>query len=308
MPDAAPVAAPVVPSTAPVANGAAPVEAKGKPTQTVEEYLEWVEDGKPVKVTKAEALKRLSKSGFADQRTKQAADAIKAAKQREAEWAEEQKLLETDEEAYLRKKGRDPEALARKILEKKLRDAELNDDQRAALTEKQRADAAEAKVKEFTERQEEAQLIQQAEKVQALMISDLSAAAGRAGWVITDANRGEVIDLLREEVKDSFEAGFPVDSEWADRIVEAAKRKHDQTFERLETAVTKGLTGEALVKRLGQRVVDEVLKHRLSEIRGKKTFGQAKPTEKEIAPVTKQNQYLNPREADEQLRKLRGIK
>ncbi len=80
-------AAPVAPAAAPTtpANGATPPAAAA-----AEEFLDiGLVDGKPERIAKAKALERLRKESFADKRTQQAAEALKAIKAEREQLAKE---------------------------------------------------------------------------------------------------------------------------------------------------------------------------------------------------------------------------
>jgi len=313
MPEAAPVApvAPLPSTVTPPQVTATPespkheapsVETKAKKAAAVEEeFLEYVVDGKPEKVAKSEALKRLSKAAFADKVTQQAREALKATKAKEAEWAkerEEQKaLLEQDEEAYLRKMGRDPEALARKILERKLREQELTPEQREAEAMKAELAALKKQQEEQAKAAEAEKVAANAKQIQQLMESELLSAA-KAAELPTNPETFQIIYRL---VQDSFDAGFPVDAEWAPRIIDAAKQQIDESIASTTKAVLSGLDGDALEARLGAEVVDKLVANRLAKIRGKRPAPAAtQSTEpKQSAP-----KYITEAEFREQARKL----
>ncbi len=312
MPDVAPAAAPAVAPVTP-ANGAAPVDAKAAPP--AEEFLEYVVEGKTERIAKSKALERLRKESFADKRSQQAAEALKAVKAREAQLAaeaeEDKKLAEENEEEWLRKRGRDPEAFARKYLEKKLRESEMTEDQRKAATAERERDELKKQVEAHTKEKSEAEVNAQAARIRQHMSDDLHRASVAAGLIADGAPMdGDTFAIIQALVQDSFDAGFPVDADWAPRIIEAAKEQMAATSTKLEKAVLGGLKGEALEARLGKTVVDELMRHRLEKLRGKRTFGQPKAAD--APPVERAkpaNPYMSVREADDALRKHRmGLK
>ena len=308
MPEAAPAAPAPLPSTTvpPQAIGVAaeapPVEPKAaKPkAPEVDDSLELTVDGQVERLPRAEAIKRLQKAAFADKVTQQAREALKAVKAREEAWKAEMAELETDEEAFLRKKGRDPEALARKILERKLRESEQTPEQREAEAAKAEAASLKKQLAEHTAKQEAAALEQQTVHIQKLMESELHRAATAKGMA-TDADS---FYAIYQAVQESFDAGLPVDAGWADRIIERAQETTEGAFTKLEQAVLKGLKGDALVKRLGPAVVEELRRHRIEQLRGKRAAPVAPPP----VEVPKQSGYLSIQEANAQMRRLNGSK
>lgn len=309
MPEAVAPAAPAVPA-APAPNGitppptpAAKAEAAKPAGMTTEEYLEYVVDGKQVRETKAEALKKLSKAGYADAQIKQAREALKAQRAREAQQAADDALLEQDEEEYLRKKGRDPEALARRILERKLKQAEMTPDQLAAEQARLEASTTKKELEKMQKEQHDQQVVLMTDRLQRRLETDLTRAAQAAEF----PPGPESFAIIQALVQDHFDAGLEVDvgGAWAARIVDAAKDRIEGSRKHLTQAVTRGLKGQKLADWLGPDVVKEVLDYRLSQIRGKR----AAPSPRSEAPVvTQPSQYITPAQASAQLRALRGGK
>ncbi len=284
-------------------NGAAKVPpAPNGEAKAPEESWEFNEDGKTVKLTKAEAQKRFADAAYAKKRLQQAADETKALKAEQAKAKEEReadaKLRKENRAEWLKKNEIEEEALAREVLERKLKERDMHP---AELElEKQKRENAELKKTEEARVTEakQAEVNKTAKGITEWMVSGLNKAAAAAGLGI-GPREFHVIHAVAAEFGD---AGVPLDADWHNRVIAEAKERIEGSFKGLESAVTAGLTGEALVTRLGKRVVDEVLKHRLEQIRGKKTFGQGKPLA-EAPPVARPSKYIDMRQAEAELRK-----
>ena len=245
--------------------------------------------GEEREFSEAEVTKLLSKNGYADQAIRQAKEAMAALKKREAELAEEDGL---DDEEILRRRKRDPEAFARRVLEKKLREAELTPEQRELATRDARIAELEAKQKAADAEREEAGVRELAARKQRQMETELAAAAEKAG-VSKDADG---FYSIYEAVKESVELGLPWDAE---RICETARENQDAAFKKLEASVLKGLKGKALIDRLGKPVLDEINRYQIELIRG----GGAKPaaSQKPAAQVDGPK-YISPQELQQKMR------
>lgn len=289
------VAAPITPVVAPPVATEAP-KAEAKPV--AEDFLEYTVDGKTEKVTRAEALKRLSKAGYADSAIKQAKDALKATQAEKAKWAAEQKQLEEDEEAYLRAKGRDPEAMAQRILERKLKEQGLTPEQRQA-EQLQAENAKLKKDKEEWEAKTKAEQVEQhATKMLELMESELRTKAEAAGIKAG----AKSFNVIYELVKETFELGLPWD---ADRIIEVAKETLDGATSELRKTALASLEGQALEDAVGSDITDRLIAHRIAVRQGKKTFG-VKPAVVPPVEAKPTNPYITVAEASAMLRGMRN--
>ncbi len=294
---AAPAAAP-----APVTNGATPPKPSGEAKAAPEESWEFKEDGKTVKLTKAEAQKRFAEAQYAKKRMQEAADEAKTLRAEQAKAKADReadaKLRKENRAEWLKKNEIEEESLAREVLERKLKEQDMHPAELAL--EKSKRENAELKKAEEARQSEakQAEVTQTAKHITQWMIDGLNKAAATAGLGI-GPREFHVIHSVAAEFGD---AGVPLDADWHNRVIAEAKERIEGSYQKLESAVTAGLTGEALVNRLGKRVVDEVLKHRLEQIRGKKTFGQGKPAA-EAPPVAKPSRYIDMRQAEAELRK-----
>ncbi len=277
----APIVAPAAPA-APNAPSQTPNIAPPKPVvptpvakppaaaaPTAEPLFEVKVDGEVKKYTRAEAERLLSKSGFADKGVRQVREALAAIKAREAELTERESVWDDDEklEAELLKRGKlDP--LARKRLAVKVAEAEMTPEQKA----QQRADEAEAKLAKLEQagkdEQEQKRLTESSQKLYVHIEDTLASAAERAG-IGRDPDSFYAVYEAMTEFRD---LGLIDPNQFtpaiADRICEAALENIAATDKRREASVLKGLKGKALVERLGKTVVDEVLRHKLEELRG----------------------------------------
>ncbi len=292
----------VAPAAAPAPNGAAngTPPPNGAP-KAAEESWEFNEDGKSFKLTHAETQKQLADARYARKRLQQAADEAKTLKAEkakfEAERADDAKLRKENRAEWLKRHELDEEAMAREVLERKLKEQEMTPDQREAAKRKAEADDLRKQLDERKQADSKAQVDQTAKHITQWMVDGLQKAATAAGLAI-GPREFHVIHAVAAEFGDAV----PLDGEWHNRVINEAKERIEGAYGKLESAVAAGLSGEALVKRLGKRVVDEVLKYRLEQVRGKKTFGAGRPAA-EPPPVAKPSKYITTREAEEQLRK-----
>lgn len=127
MTDPTPAAAPAAPAEK--LAGTPPPEAKAKPpvakAPEPEPTEEYEIDGKKVQLTKTQARTAIQKAAAADKRLQEAAEKAK-------KLAADEKEFEEDPEAYYRKRGKDPEAVFAKHLEKKAKQALMTPEQIAA--------------------------------------------------------------------------------------------------------------------------------------------------------------------------------
>jgi len=182
----APVAAAPAPAAAPAANTtqtATPAPATGATdsTPTPEALHEITISGEARKVPLKELIRLAQKGGFADQTVRQAKEALKEFQAWKAERAAREAKEKEDADELLRSRGHDPDALALKKLQAKLREQEMTPEQREAQKERDRAEAAEKKLKDMEAEREQQKLSEQTAALQRRMEADLAAAADRAG-------------------------------------------------------------------------------------------------------------------------------
>ena len=294
MPAPAAVATPANTATpaAPATNGATPpAAATTSATPAPETFFELNVRGEKKKLAKAEAEKLLSKYDNADAVTQKAKEELnRIAEERErykaesAVWDDEAKL-----EAKLAERGDFLDRLARKRLEAKLAEHQMTPEQREAAQAKAERDALKKQLDDKAAA-ETKQRQDAANKVLAdRMSAQLQDAAERAGL----KQPGKAVSpdeffAVYEAVKEFKKLGLPWDAE---RIIETAKENIDGGFRRLEGAVLKGLKGKALVERLGDLVVKEVLRYKAEELRG----GGARPQAPAAAPKPQApSQWMSP--------------
>lgn len=295
MTTAAAPAAPVAPVAAQPTNGAVkPTPVTPPAAPTADEMFEITVAGKTEKRTKAELLKLASKAGFADKVTQQAKEALRALAEAREKAAADASIWDDDEklEAELEKRGK-LDKLARKRLEAKVNETQLNDDQKAAKAEKERADKLQKDLDDRTAKEKAAKQAETSKAIAAQAESQLRQAAERAGMLPLD---GDGFDILKDVVKDWVRLKLPWDP---DRIVATAQENIEASFDRLRTSATKGLKGAALVAKLGPDVVKEVLRFKAEEFRN----GGARP----VTPAPQgqkppEQQYLTPTQLAEKIR------
>lgn len=110
----------------------------------VDDFEEYVVDGKTTRLNKEQRKLHFQKHLAADKRLKEAADEKNKA-------ADLIKLFETDPEAALTKAGHDPSKIFGSHLEKRAKLEMMTEEQRVAMALQQRAEAAETKAAKFEE-------------------------------------------------------------------------------------------------------------------------------------------------------------
>lgn len=303
-----PGAAPAAPI--PVANQAAPKTpapnqnpnpvAAPEAVKPPEATFEVVIDGQKQVLTEAQVKKLASKSGYADRTVRQAKEALKRIKEAETERHAQLEAARGNPGELLRLHGIDPDEFARAVLTQKIEEGKLSPEQRR-IAELEAAQAeSQRKLEEHQAKQDSEQQQVLVGQLQQQMENELFQAAERAGM----PRDADSFYAIYAAVQEAHDLGLPWDP---DRIMEVAQASIDTGFQRLETATLKSLKGEALLKRLGSAVVEEVLKARVEQIRGKKAFGtkQAANDNTERARVpTKPSEYISPTEAEARMRKL----
>jgi hypothetical protein len=311
---AAPIAAPSgtiiasKPATPPApAPKTAPVAAKAEPgtapeAEKPEESIEITVDGAKRRVSAKEAEKLLGKSAYADKVISQAKEALRASQAQEAERIKRREAIKTDKaarDAFLKEHGIEPEAYAREILEAKVAEGRMTPEQRQAAELAAENTRIKAELETRTRAETEQKQVAAAQQLQKQVESELSAAAQRAGI----EPGSESFFAIYEALQEAYDLGLPWDPE---RIIEVAKENMDGAASKLEAAVLKGLKGDALLKRLGEPVVKEVVAARWAQIQAAKNGGGAPaPLRTQKAPA-KQSPYITVAEAREQVKKLGG--
>ncbi len=261
-------------------------------------YIEVVVDGQPQKYTEAEAKKLLSKVGYSDKMTREAKSALKQIQEARAADAKAKELAKTDKAAFLKAHGIDPEAFAREVLEAKIREQGLTPEQKAFAEQEQNLKTREQKVKEFEAAKAQERENQLANEMQQDMMDQLAAAAQALDFKIDPASFISIEKIVTE----MSEINMPWDAE---RVIEMAREEIDGHFAKLETAVLSGLTGPALLKRVGPKVADAVVKARVEEIRARR--GQPPSTQPvPVVKAEKPSDYLSPKQFDEKMKKMGG--
>lgn len=296
---ATPATTPIPVAAKPAAPAATPAaQPDAKPAAPAQERVFEVKvAGEMKKFTESEAKKLLSKAGYADKVVSQAKEALATLKKIQEERAKEAEELEKDEEAWLRAKGRDPEALARKIVERKLAEQGMTPEQREAAELRAQLAEKDKRLKEVEAAKESETLTKRQAAFQAQMESVLAEAAEAAGI----PRDGDGFYAIYEALRDWKRAGLPFDAE---RIVEKAKENLDSVPKRIQEAVLKGTKGKALVELLGKDVVAEVLRYKLEELRGGGSSAAApqKPVDQEKT----EGEYISTQEAER--RRLERLK
>lgn len=317
-PAAAPAApAPAVPAVPTTAAPKAPAPAPGAPPAAApEQFFEVKVDGQPKKYTRAEAEKLLSKAGYADKVIQQSKEAIRAAQEAKtkAEQSAAERLQRAKErtEDFLREHGIDPDEFARQRLEKKVEEGKLTPDQKRALEAERKAQELADKLAAQEKEREAEGIKARTTQIQRHIETTLAQAAKRAGIEPGDTSFAAIHAALKE----AWDLGLlPEDGmiapHHADVIVDEAKANIEGQFGRLEKAVLNGLTGEALLKRVGDKVALEVSKALVARVRGSGSATAPAPGAPPPAPPPPPAEpqptgYLSEAEVDKKLRKLGG--
>lgn len=302
----APTKAPIVQikPTTPAPNGATPA---APPTDAAPApKLKVKVNGEFREYTQAEAERLLSRVGFADQTVKQAKEALAAARKAQQEQAERESIWDDDEklEAELLKRGK-LDALARKRLEAKMREAEMSPEQKAIAERDAKIAELERKTKAAEEEKQQQTITAHAERMRQHVIGMLDEAWERAGFERGNADTFSAVQATLKEFRDLGLLPKRIE-EWTpalvDRICEQARESVEGSFKQLESAVLKGLKGQALYDRLGKSVVDELNRYQVELIKG----GGAKkaaPQAQALPAVEKPSDYMTVEQAREFMRK-----
>jgi len=321
MPPAAAPAAPAVavtPAVAPAApvNGAKPAAPPAAaPAAAPEQLFEVKIDGQVKKFTRAEAEKLLSKAGYADKVIQQSKEAIRAAKEKEAQLAqsaeERKRTAKERTDDFLREHGIDPEEYARNKLEKKVAEGKMTPEEKRRLEAEEKAAKLQEELDKVAKDREAETVKARTTQIQRHIETTLAAAAKRAGIEPGDTS----FTAIHLALKEAWDLGLlPEDGmiapHQADVIVDEAKANMDTQFTRLEQAVLSGLTGEPLLKRVGDKVALAVSQALVARVRGSGSAAApapgapqllAPPPAPEVAPT---GGYLTEAELDAKLRKM----
>lgn len=295
MSDVAPVA-PVVPvpakpdagSTLP-ASGTVPVAKKAavKPTSPAtpdgatqpkeEELFEVVEDGEKRQYTREQVVRELQKRGASGKQWREARELTKKNQELIAMLKDPARF----EEAAT-KLGHNLDELSQRRLAKAVEHSQLSEEQKELLTERQKREGLEAELKRFKET--EAKTKQEHEDRAAFehFEKGFLAAADRHGVEGTPDNLQRIVEIASE----FHELGIPATE---DQVMAELKEREDSAFSKLEARVTKGLKGEALAKRLGPAVVEEVLRWSVERLRGGPPAAAKTPVQRETSKADPKN-------------------
>jgi hypothetical protein len=272
-------------------------------------------EGQMRQVRRSEADRLMSKAAFADNATRQARELAKIAQQAKAELeqreASRKDAAKKDTDAWLREHGIDPDEYARTKLERKVAEGKMTPEQREAAALKAENAALKAAQDKLAHEREEESRTQATTVLQKRIENELFAAAKRGGL----EPGGESFYAVYESFRDMLELGLlPQDGSGlpphlADRIIDDANERLNGAQSKLEKAVLGGLTGEALLNRLGPAVEKAVLDAALERIRSRKP-GYVKPNGQapavQAAPPPKPGGYKRPTEFDEAIKKIAG--
>lgn len=239
-----------------------------------EELFEYVtKGGEKRQLTKEQALRKLARDEAADISFREAKELTRKNQQ----LVEMLKDPERFEEAASQL-GHDLDELAKRRLSKAVEKAQMTPEQQEvarlkAELEKYQGDAKKREAEAAKAKQEEDDKAAFAHFEKGFL-----AAAEKHGIEGTPANLERIVEIAAE----AMDLGIPLTE---DQVMAELKEREDATFAKLEQRVTKGLKGEALAKRLGPGVVEEVLRWSVEKLRGGPP-AQPKPAAEE-APAEK---------------------
>jgi hypothetical protein len=309
---AVPPAAPASPavSAAPT-NGAAKSAAAAPET-----FLELKVNGQVKKYTRAEAERLVSKAGAADEVFQKSKEALRVANEERARAtqsaADRKRYAKERTEDFLREHDIDPDEFARLRLEKKVEDGKLTPDQKRALQAEQEAQRLKDELAKRDQDREAETVKARTTQLQRHIETTLASAAKRAGIEPGDTSFVAIYEALKEAHDLGLlpENGM-LEPHQADVIVDEAKGRIDSQMSKLEQAVLGGLTGEGLLKRVGDKVALAVSQAMVARVRGSgshaapsQTLVPAPPPPQE--PV-KRGGYKTEAEIDAELRKMAAV-
>ncbi len=247
------VAAPVVPAVAPT-NGAhpttpqkpaaaikAPVESKPVEVDDSEEY---VVDGKPVRLNKAQRQLHFQKALAADKRMKEAADARN-------KLADDEKLFEEDPEAYFAKKGKDGSKFIAAHLEKKAKLELMSPEQREAQRLQSERDEYKAKVEAVEAKEKAAKQAAIDERNFKALETQLIAAADTHGL----DGSPETLESLCDIAIEFIEAEVPISAE---QVAQEHIRRERERLEARDKKLLPLLKGKKLLAYIGPAALAEI--------------------------------------------------
>lgn len=240
----------------PAAEGEAPAEGTAPPAPEEDDSFEVVEDGVKRRYTREQAIRELQKRGSSTKRyqevkeqTRQVQAVIEALKDPERFESIAQEL------------GHDMDAIAMRRLQARVEHEALTPEQQELVALKRKTAEYEA---QETKRKEAAETRSREAADQATfgrLEKGFLEAANRNGLEGTPDNLVRMVEVAKE----MLDLGVPLTE---DQLIAEVKEREEATFSQLESKVLKSLKGEALAKRLGPAVVEEVLRWSVERIRG----------------------------------------
>lgn len=205
---------------------------------------EYVVDGKPVRLTKAQRALHFQKGLAADKRLKEAADARKKSE-------DFQKLLETDFEAAVRQAGHDPEKLYAAQLERKAKQELMTDEQRRFAQLEQERDAAKADAEKVRKEQTKAKQDALDEANFGRLRTEIVASAERLKLDETP----DVLEGICDIAMEFLEYGVELTTDQAAQEYIRREREHVETKDKKLTSI---LSGKKLLEYLGKETLAKI--------------------------------------------------
>lgn len=288
-----PVAAPgkeATPAISTKPNGKAPAKAPppageaGKVAEAPKEDLfEIVVNGEKKQLTREQAIRQLQKDSAADERFRKGGEAVKKANTILS-------MLKDNPREALTQLGVDVRGFSEQVLREAVEEAELTPEQkqhRQDTKELERLRNFEKQQKELGEKQA------QAEKDKALFAQlekGILEHAERGGLEGTPDNLQRISETALELI--DLEVPFT-----PEQLIAEVKEREEAAFGKLEKKVLGGLKGEALAKRLGPTVVEEILQWSIQKLRGGPPAA-AKPAAAPSTPAEKKSPYMTEKDFD----------
>lgn len=248
-------------------------------TPEKEDFFELVVDGEKRQLTREQAVRQLQKAHAADKRFREAQELTRKNQTL-------LQMLKEDPESALEQLGLDVDAITNKRVARQAERAMMTPEQLEKQELQQKLEQYESKEKQRQEAEAKAKQEEQDKVVFSRIEKGFLSAAERHGLDGTPENLGRMVEIASE----ALDLGVPITE---DQIISELREREDSAFGKLEKRVLGGLKGEALAKRLGPTVVEEVLKWSVERLRGQ--AGQPKTPPAESTENSKNvPQYVQP--------------
>jgi hypothetical protein len=265
----------VIPNKAPKAK---PVEAGVPPADAkpAEEFFEIVIDGKPKRLSKEQAIRKLQKEEAGDRRFQQAAELAKKAQAvlgalqgEQAEQALEQLL------------GERLDAIAEQRFAKRIQGQLMTPEERERVALQQKLQGYEQAEQQRAAREQQTAREQQRQTLMSHFDKSLSALVDKAG-LPAEPGVLETVAQVALEALDYEEAGVALTE---DQLVAEIKERLETTTKERDRKIASGLKGDALLSYLGESTVQAVVDAVTAKYHAANPYQAPKPKEEPLAKV-----------------------